>query len=61
MINPSDVYEKLVKSGNEWAEANGAADMLEEAKKPILSQLMLKFEGSVAFKEMQAMSSNEYK
>jgi hypothetical protein len=38
-INPSEIYEKLVKLGTEWAECKYAADLLEDARKPILAKL----------------------
>jgi len=38
-INPMEIYEKLVKLGTEWAECKYAADLLENARKPLLSKL----------------------
>lgn len=38
-INPSEIYEKLVKLGVEWAECKYAADLLEDARRPLLAKL----------------------
>lgn len=38
-INPKDIYEKLVKLGTEWAQCKYASDLLEDARKPLLSKL----------------------
>ena len=38
-INPTEIYERLVKLGTEWAEAKYAHDLLEDGRKPLLSKL----------------------
>lgn len=38
-LDPTDIYERLVKGGEEWADAQAAAELLEESKKTLVSQL----------------------
>ena len=35
-IDPEKIYAKLLKVGEEWADANSAACLLEETKKTVL-------------------------
>jgi len=60
MIDVNQLYEKLVKSGEDWAHKNAAADILEESKKPILSQIMQDYQGSHAAKESLALADPRY-
>lgn len=62
MINPNAIYEQLVQAGDDWSDANAAADLLEETRKTKLAQLQLGFveEKSMAAKEMNALASSEY-
>jgi hypothetical protein len=39
MIDPKDIYQKLTQSGNAWAEAQYAADILDDATRPLLAKL----------------------
>lgn len=43
MINPAEIFEKLVMLGDEWCEANCSADLLEESRKSLISQLTQQF------------------
>lgn len=62
MINPHDIYKKLVEAGNEWAEANAAADMLDETKKTLIAKLMNESTATtMSAKEMEALASETYK
>lgn len=62
MLNPDHIYQTLVAAGDEWADANAAADILEESKKTILAELMLRSEEkSSAAKETYALSHDDYK
>lgn len=61
MINPHEVYEKLVTAGDDWANKNAAAEILEEVKKVELARLMNGLEGSQASKEQQALSDPLYR
>lgn len=61
-FNPTDIYEKLVKLGEEWADTQAAADLLEETRKSVLSQLSTESnETSVAAKESFALRHADYK
>lgn len=61
MMDATDIYEKLILAGNDWAVKNGNADLLEEGKKIILAQLGRNIDSSMAAKEAYALSSAEYK
>lgn len=61
MINPHEIYEKLVNLGEEWAKTNYAADILEETKKTELARLMNGLEGSHAAKETTALANPLYR
>jgi len=62
MMNPHDIHEKLVTLGEAWAEAQAAAELLEENKKPLLSQLSTESnESSSSAKEMFALRHPDYK
>ena len=61
-LNPNEIYEKLVTAGNEWSEANYAAELLEESKKSLLAQLMTKSAApSRVAAETKALASFAYK
>lgn len=61
-MNPNDIHEKLVTLGEEWADANAAAELLEENKKPLLSQLSTECnENSATAKESFALRHTDYK
>lgn len=38
-IKPTEIYERLVKLGTEWATCKYAADLLEDSRKPLLAKL----------------------
>lgn len=62
-FDPHKLAEKLLEHGAAWADANCAADLLEETKKTLRSQIALKHipeVGSVAKAEMIAEASVEY-
>lgn len=61
-INPTNLYEKLVAAGDEFADLNEAAELLEETKRILVSQLMVDSgESSVAAKEAWAYRQEAYK
>jgi len=58
---PTSIYERLVKLGTDWAEKNAIAELAEENKKTLLSQLSYKSnESSVAARESWAMRHEDY-
>lgn len=60
-LSPEKVYETLVKAGDDWADAQAAADALEETKKSVLAQLKLGSSASSdAAKETQALADPAY-
>jgi len=60
-FDPDRIRTRLVEVGEEWAELDAAANVLEETRKTILAEIMLKCEGSQAAKEMQALADPSYK
>lgn len=62
LLNPTEIHERLVTLGEEWAESQAAAELLEENKKPLLSQLSLECnEQSAAAKEAFSLRHPDYK
>lgn len=61
MINPHEIYDKLVIAGDDWADKNAAAEIIEETKKIELARLMNGLEGSHAAKEQQALCNPLYR
>lgn len=62
MINPDEILERLRLAGEEWADADAAANALEETKKPVLSELLLQADGgTVAEREARANANPAYK
>lgn len=55
-------YAALLKAGEEWADMDAAASLLEETKKSLLAKLMMEAEGtSAAQREMYALADPEYR
>ncbi len=60
-MEPEKIYESLVSAGEDWADAEAAAALLEETRKSMLAQCMQDADGSsIASKEMNALASAEY-
>ena len=60
--DPNELRQRLVDLGTAWAEANGAADLLEESRKSVLAQYALKMPGkSMAERESMALACEEYR
>jgi hypothetical protein len=61
MIDPDKAYEALVQAGEDWADKQAAADLLEQTRKSVLAKCMQDADGgSIASKEMNALASEEY-
>lgn len=61
MINPDAIYEKLVTLGEDFSDKDAAANLLDETKKVLLAQLMVKSSAtSAAAKEMEALADPSY-
>lgn len=62
MLNPDQMYHEIVKAGEDWADKEAAADLLEETKKSILAELVNDAPGStVSAKEQMALADPAYK
>lgn len=62
MLEPNTIYRKMVEAGESWAEANYAAELLEETKKTLVSQLSTESgETSISAKEAFALRHPSYK
>jgi hypothetical protein len=58
---PENLAFELTKRGEEWADKNAAADVLEETKKILLAQLTLQWpEDSMNKAEAKARSDPQY-
>lgn len=60
-FNPEAIAAAVNRAGEQWADAQAAADLLEETRKSVLAKLSLEAAGgSVAAREMIALASQEY-
>ena len=61
-MDAEKIYDSLVKAGEEWADADAAASILEETRRSVLAKLMNDAgHASIAGKEMQALADGEYR
>lgn len=61
-FDPDRIRARLAEVGEEWAEMDAAANLLEETKKSILAELFLKADGSsVTAKENVALADPAYR
>lgn len=60
IIKPDEIYQRLLQAGEDYADKDAAASLLEESKKVLLSQLMQAQEGSIASREMAALADVAY-
>lgn len=61
-FDPDRIYHQLITAGEEWADKEAAADVLEETKKTLLAEIGSNLTaGSVAERERFALASAEYK
>lgn len=61
-MNPEEIHERLRIAGEEWADLDAAAGILEETKKTVLAELSLQAKGTTATaKEMEALASPAYR
>jgi hypothetical protein len=60
---PESIYKQLVQAGEEWADKEAAASILEETKKTLLAELMSQQNqaSSKADREQGALSDPVYK
>lgn len=61
-MEPEKIHAALVQAGEDWADAEAAASLLEETRKSVLAKLQLDAESAtVAGKEMLALAEPEYR
>lgn len=63
-LDPGSIYSRLCSLGEEWAEAQAVAQLLEETLKATLSRLVLDRMGEATSKaqaEVMALASDEYR
>jgi len=60
-FSPEQIYHELISAGESWSDKDEAATLLEETKKTVLAELMLRFEGSAAMRETEALADAGYK
>jgi hypothetical protein len=61
VISSEKIYETIIKAGEEWADMDAAATLLEETKKSVLAKLINEAEGSVNAREYKALADPEYR
>lgn len=60
-LDAEQIYDKLVKAGETWADAEAAADLLEQTKRSVLAKLMNECATpSIGGKEMIALADPSY-
>jgi hypothetical protein len=60
-FDPDKIFAALVKAGEDWADMDAAANLLEETRKSVLANLKLKSSGtSDAARETQALADPSY-
>lgn len=59
-LDAHKVFERLTAAGETWADAKAAFDALDATSSALKSKLMMRFEGSVASREMEALASQEW-
>lgn len=61
-FNPERIFHELNQAGDDWADKESAAELLEETRKTILAELVNQAEGSsMAAKENLALADPAYK
>lgn len=61
-LNSDRAYDALVKSGEDWADKDAAASLLEETKKSVLAKLKNESEAkSDAARESEALCKPEFR
>lgn len=60
-FDPEATYRVLLQAGEDWADKQAAADVLEETKKTVLAELMNGLDGSAAERERRALADAAYR
>ncbi len=62
MLDPNGIAKRLYDFGNDWADKNAAAEILEETKKTLLAQIMQEKVGEpVSARETYALAEERYR
>jgi hypothetical protein len=56
----TDIYNKTLEAGNDWADKDSATRHLEKTEKTVLAQIASKLDGSEAAKKSAALASGKY-
>jgi hypothetical protein len=60
-MDSNALYNRIIETGETWADLDAAASLLEETKKSVLAKLMLEADAtSAAAKEMYALADETY-
>jgi len=59
-MDTDQIHDRLVKAGEDWAELDYAASLLEETKKTVLAKLMNEATGGVSAREVESLSDPAY-
>lgn len=61
-VDPREIHQRIVDHGEAWADADAAANLLEETKKTLLAQIMMESIGgsSAAAAEKKATADQRY-
>ena len=63
-LDPDKIYKKLLESGDAWADAESAAQLLEDTRKIVLAEQLIRYvpeSKSVAEAENRALISQPYR
>lgn len=60
-FNPNEIAERMRLAGEEWADQDAAANMLEETRRSVRGKLFLEASGTVAEREAMAESDPAYR
>lgn len=61
MFDPNNIYQQLTETGDSWADAHEAAELLRETQKILRAKLMKESEEkSISAKELDALCNPRY-
>lgn len=58
---PEAIYKQLLQAGEDWADKEAGADVLEETKKTVLAELMNGLDGSASERERRALADPAFR
>ena len=59
-LDAHHIFERLTKAGSDYADKKAAFDALDMSSSSLKAKLMMKYEGSVASRETEALASQEW-